>query len=423
MLDATKALTVIAEIDPTWRAVLDARLATIEADLDSNAVFRPKDLPHTHFMRFVIIEDHALPPLLAWESNHDREASVYLAEAVRAAPALDKVFECCRGYPAAAFRDDKARVTWLLEHAVRAAAFYTGYRGVPRDQVVNDRKLHDALRDEIDRPGGREALAGLHGCEIQRRLREQVRATHPELDTSAQGDEEWRWLLGKVLALVVLAVLLVPLLLIAIPSYFVLRAKEESDPYDENTRPVHDDKDLSAFEDRVTQNQLTHIVDIKPGAFRLGLLTAALTAIDVIARVYSVRGNLGGIISIHFARWVIIKDRWSQGPKRHRLLFFSNYDGSWESYLGEFVDRAAYGLTGVWSNTVGFPYSRHLLGAGARDEEAFKQWTRRHQIATQVWWSGVRDSTVQNIRDDIWIRRNLDRGFADDEVNRWLRKL
>ena len=87
--------------------------------------------------------------------------------------------------------------------------------------------------------------------------------------------------------------------------------------------------------------------------------------------------------------------------RRHRLLFFSNYDGSWESYLGEFIDRAACGLTAVWSNTVGFPRTCRLLGAGARDEEAFKQWTRRHQILTQVWWSGVPDSTVQNIRDDV----------------------
>jgi hypothetical protein len=206
----------------------------------------------------------------------------------------------------------------------------------------------------------------------------------------------------------------------------VLRAKEKRDLADVNTRPVHDDKHLANDEDPdgVTQNQLTHVVDIKPGWFRLATLRFVLTAIDVIARVYSVRGNLGGIISIHFARWVILVDRRAQKKDvRHRLLFLSNYDGSWESYLGEFVDRAAYGLTGVWSNTVGFPRTEGLLGAGAHDEEAFKQWTRRHQIHTQVWWTGVPDSTVQNIRDDIWIRQNLGRALPDDEVAAWLRKL
>ncbi len=423
MLDATNALTVIAEIDPTRRALLDERLAAIADKLHENALFRPKDLPHTHFMRFVIIEgDGTLPALLAWECNHDRDASEYLALAVRAV-SFDVVFECCRDYPRASGRDDAARIAWLLAHSVRAAAFYTGYRGIPRDQVVNDRAVHDAIREELDRRGGREALAGLPRHEIQRRLREHVRATYPHLDTSVSDDEEWRWALAKALVILGGILALPVLLVVALPWYYVLRRKERTDVADPNTRPVHDDKHLSELEDKVTQNQLTHIVEIKPGTFRLATLIFVLTAIDLIARAWEVRGKLGGITSIHFARWVIVFDRWSTGRKRHRLLFFSNYDGSWESYLGEFIDRADFGLTGVWSNTVGFPDTKHLICAGAADEEAFKQWTRRHQIPTQVWWSGVPDSTVQNIRDDIWIRRNLDRTLTESELDRWLRKL
>jgi hypothetical protein len=186
---------------------------------------------------------------------------------------------------------------------------------------------------------------------------------------------------------------------------------------------VHDDRELADFEDQVTQNQLTHIVEIKPGLFRYATLVTVMYAIDLLARIHFVRGNLAGITSIHFARWVILKDRWSKGRKRHRLLFFSNYDGSWESYLGEFVDRASNGLTAVWSNCVGFPRARHLIRAGARDEEAFKQWARNHQIRTQVWWSGVPDSTVQNVLDDLTVRRYLAGGLGDDEIQGWLRKV
>jgi len=421
VLDATQALTIVAEIER--REDLDRRLAAIADDLAHNAVFRPGELPLTHFMRFVIVEDHELPALLVWESNHDRDTRAYLAEVARVAPSIDLVFECCTGYPARPTRDDAARLAWMLERSVRAAAFYTGYRGVPRSQVVNDRQVHDAIRAALDRPGGRAALAGLPAGEIQRRLCEEVRTTHPELDSSVQDDEEARWAIGKLLAILGLLAVLPILLVIAGPWYLVLRAKERADVPDPNTRPVYDEHGLSAFEDKVTQNQLTHLVDIKPGWFRLATLSIVLTAIDVIARVYSVRGDLGGITSIHFARWVILRDRRPGVAPRHRLLFFSNYDGSWESYLGEFIDRAAFGLTGVWSNTVGFPRTERLLGAGARDEEAFKQWTRRHQIRTQVWWSGVPDSTVQNVRDDVAIRRNLDRGLSDDEVTAWLRTL
>jgi hypothetical protein len=421
MFDATKALTVYAEINPDRRAALDSRLITIANDLDGNPLFRPKDLPHTHFMRFVVIDqDGELPALLAWETNHDRPASEYLAGVVRTS--IDNVFECCTGYPAGA--DDITRVEWLLRHRTRAAAFYTAYRGVPREQVVNDRRVHEALREAIDRRGGRAAFEDLPGCEIQRRLCEYVRTTKPELETRVTDDQEWRWALSKLLAIVFLAPgVLILAILVGPWWYLTLRSREKSDVPEPNTRPVHDDKGLAAFEDRVTQNQLTHIVEIKPGRFRYATLTFVLFAIDIIARAWEVRGQLGGITSIHFARWVIIRDRWSKGRKRHRLLFFSNYDGSWESYLGEFVDRAAFGLSGIWSNTEGFPRTRSLISDGAKDEEAFKQWTRRYQIISQVWWSGVPDSTVQNIRDDIWIRRNLDRGLADDEVHAWLRRL
>jgi hypothetical protein len=426
MLDASKALTVIAEIEEDRRRVLDERLQAIAADLDGNPVFRPQELPHTHFMRFVVIEkDGAFPALLAWETNHDRDAALYLADVLRAAPSIDRVFECCAGYPADG--NDEARAAWLVRHSVRAAAFYTGYRGVPHDQVVNDAALHEALREAIDKMGGRTALEGRPPAEVRRYLCDEVRKARPELDVSEPPSDELRWKAGWALAAIIFLALLPLLIVIGIPWYLYLRYREERDREDaiENTRPVHDDKELARFEDLdgVRQNQLTHLVDIKPGWFRFATLCIVLFALDVIARVHSVRGHLGGIISIHFARWVIIRDRWSTEKKRHRVLFFSNYDGSWESYLGEFVDRAAFGLTGVWSNTVEFPKTRRLLGEGARDEEAFKQWTRRHQIKTQVWWSGVPKSTVQNVRDDVWLRCNFERRLSDNQVNEWLRRI
>jgi hypothetical protein len=429
MLQATQALTVIAELapGPTPRALLDHRLARIAADLDRNPMFRPCELPDTHFMRLVIIDDPQgeLPSLLAWECNHDGYAPDYLAQVARAVPSIDAVFACCVDYPPSGVIDVDGWVAWMLAHSYPCGAFYTAYRGVPRSAILNDRLVHDAIRDVLDRED-RAALCRLPRIEIQRRIREQVAERHPELDLSPTGDEEARWVIGKILAACGVLVLLPFMLVLALPWYLVLRRKETTDFATAYARPVDLDPAIHDAEDHVIQNQLTHVVDIKPGAFRLATLWIVLKAIDVAARVYSVRGNLGGITDIHFARWVILRDRRDpapDGPRRHRLLFFSNYDGSWDSYLGEFIDRAAYGLTAVWSNTRGFPATEHLVFAGARDEEAFKQWTREHQIPTQVWWTGAPDSTVQNVRDDTWIRRRIDRGLSDDEIVTWLRKL
>ncbi len=51
------------------------------------------------------------------------------------------------------------------------------------------------------------------------------------------------------------------------------------------------------------------------------------------ARKIFVFGKLGEISTIHFARWISI-------DHGQRLLFLSNYDGSWTNYLGDFRDEA-----------------------------------------------------------------------------------
>jgi hypothetical protein len=429
MLDATQALTVLAELDPRpgARALLEDRLAAIAADLDGNHVFRPGMLPDTHFMRFVIIDDPRgeLPPILAWETNHDGRAAAYLEAVVRAVPAIGAVFEGCAGYPPTGTDDLERWVGWMMAHAYPAGAFYIAYRGVPRNQVLNDRHVHEAIRELIDRDD-RMVSCGQSPSELQRQIAERIAERSPDLDLTTDDGQELRWLIGKLVAALGALLLLPFVLVLALPWYAVLRRKETTDLSTAYTRPAPMDPRVREAEDRATQNQLTHVVDIKPGRFRLATLWLVLKAINVVAQVYAVRGDLGGITAIHFARWVILRDHRPARrghPRRHRLVFFSNYDGSWESYLGEFIDRAAYGLTAVWSNTVGFPATEHLVFAGARNEDAFKQWTREHQIATQVFWTGSAGSTVQNILDDIWIRQRLDRGLGDDEIARWLRKL
>ena len=158
--------------------------------------------------------------------------------------------------------------------------------------------------------------------------------------------------------------------------------------------------ELKSQEDRVVQNQLTHVVAVKPGIVRRYLLRFVLGSIDKLARNYFNQGDSGGIPTIHFARWVLLEEE-------NLLVFFSNYDGSWENYLGDFIDLAARGLTSVWTNTEGFPRTRLLVGLGARDEERFKNWTRAHQVYTEVWYSAHRDLTVKNVLQNAAIARGL----------------
>jgi len=175
---------------------------------------------------------------------------------------------------------------------------------------------------------------------------------------------------------------------------------------------------LIEAEDIAVQNQMSAVTDVKPGWLRLVTLRAVLRLVDFLARNWWDRGALNGIPSIHFARWFLIE----QGG-RHRLVFCSNYDGSWENYLGQFIDEAASGLTGIWSNTLGFPAARWLFLRGARREREFKNWVRSRQIRTQVWYSAYPDLSVEDVWNNSAIRRDLQGVRGLGRKREWLRRV
>ena len=159
---------------------------------------------------------------------------------------------------------------------------------------------------------------------------------------------------------VLLGIIALPLLIVLLPLillfFIVLRIQEFVDAQAPLPPPLPVDPRLFAHEDVYIMNHLTTMVNVKPGAFRLRTLKVILWVVNLLAKAYFTTGNIGGIPTIHFARWLLMEND-------RRLLFFSNYDGSWASYLGDFVDKANYGLTAIWSNTDRFPPSQFLFWA------------------------------------------------------------
>jgi hypothetical protein len=165
-------------------------------------------------------------------------------------------------------------------------------------------------------------------------------------------------------------------------------------------------------EDRVDQNGLTHLVPIKPGWYRSFALGVMVHLVTALSDAGALIGRLGGIQTIHFARWVVLDDG--------RLLFFSNYDGSWEAYLGDFIDKASLGLTMIWTNTLWYPKTRFLLFQGAKDEEAFKAWTRACQVPTQVWYSAYPLLSVGDVLHNAKVRELLGQKLDAESAERLL---
>jgi Dyp-type peroxidase family len=110
--------------------------------------------------------------------------------------------------------------------------------------------------------------------------------------------------------------------------------------------------------------------------------------------------------TIHYAKWFRL-------PKTDKLIFLSNFDGSWESYLEDFIMKAHPGQTAAWSNGVGFPKTNLLIYDGAKDGDRFKRWVRRQQVPTQFWYSRFPDLTTDQIRTNAVIHQGLARAHTD----------
>lgn len=151
---------------------------------------------------------------------------------------------------------------------------------------------------------------------------------------------------------------------------------------------------------------------LKPGVLRRVLLRFSFYVISIAARRAYRPGYLADINTIHFARWVRI-------PRTDRLVFFSNYGGSWESYLEDFVTKASAGLTGIWSNTRGFPRTRFLFLDGSRDGDRFKRWARAEQIPTSFWYSAYPELNTTIIRKNSRIRQGFHAARAS-QARDWL---
>jgi len=422
-----------------------------------------------HYARFVLLEhDTERGPQLAFGTDYDgpegeddcsesRALRFHLDELEReAGPGLQRIFSCCVGYEPGKLR------AFLTENRLPAATFYTGSSG----RSVNQIRWEAELRRRVDAVLDSGRFSDLPPEVVRERVIRELAQKYPEY-ASTPGELKLPEfppqpnLEGKVTALKVkvgLLVLLVLLLvatgvwwrlpgpelhdawtfwsptvrlgvagvaallgvgLVAWQLYAYFRRLERTDPQfqPEYTAEAHEQfRVASADENHFLQNQLTHLVPLKPGTLRWLLIRAVFWALQVLATNLYNKGKLGGIPSIHFARWVLIPNR--------GVLFFSNFDSSWQSYLGDFIDQASSGLTAVWSNTVGYPRTTNLLQAGSRDASRFLAWTRYHQLPTQVWYSAYPGLSIVNVNYNTEIHRGLaPQGRTEVDATSWLFRL
>jgi hypothetical protein len=417
-------LTFIAEIAPDRRASLDAAANALQQAADAPAHAPFGAIPMLHFASVVIFEDdpvRRLPALLVFESNIDGPVDPYVDTLVLAAAAdLHALFGCCRDYAVATPGNRAGIADYLRRHIVHPNTWHVGNFSHTADRIVREATLHGDVSRRIDQrtlQGGRPATASL----AHRLIDEEYRAGNFGWVPAPDGEPTWWDRNGpklRLAATVVVVALALPaigfwraqwrgavnglILEVALAVIYTaaLRGHEVHDvPQPQSDLDPALVKRLEITEDRGVQNHLASLTTVKPGLFRRLTLRVVLWGANLAART-SIQGTLAGIPSIHFAHWALVDDG-------RRLLFLSNFDGSWESYLDDFIDRASFGLTAIWTNTVGFPKTQFLVGRGARDGVAFKAFARSQQAPTRVWYSAYPSLTVQQVDRNSSIRAGL----------------
>jgi hypothetical protein len=211
---------------------------------------------------------------------------------------------------------------------------------------------------------------------------------------------------------------LLPLVIVATPLFFfVLRTREERDPEFCPRPRAADLETLQELEDRDITNQYTAIGPVKPGLFRLWLLTVLLVLTSFACRQIFTRGFLARVQTIHFAHWFFFDDK-------RRVVFVSNYDGSHQGYMDDFINKVGWGLNLLFSNGVGWPRTRWLVHGGSRIEQSFKYYQRRHQVPTQVWYKAYPGLALVDLKRNQRIREGLEQAaMSDAQALAWLKLL
>jgi len=398
-----RTLTVLAAIKPGEEKALRAVLRPIGDDVNGSrlpAVGRPHiAFPRSeriHFARLAILSDPDRGPgrhRLLYASVFDGSLDAHLAEIVALTTDLDTIWGRCEGYAGAG-----ELAAFMKSRAYEPAALYIAFRD--------------------------ETVASIHGVISARRARDQARdAGVPDPPTSPPGAMD---AIGAVTARVIRAAPILRDVVVAVAENGLanvyrgtLKVLASLDRYTafrllnrvtRNRLPprqspfssasldtcaaptplvpgdeIPSDRDPEFREDVVTQNQLTLVTVIQPGA--TARVRAVMSAIGSYSTRLSPKGSLTGVSTIHFVRWVIV-----DGGKR--LVMVSDYDGSWENYIDEFAEMILSGLDAIWETAFGYPPD------GARDLPAFKQFLRSHQVPAEVFYSAYPEQTVLNILHD-----------------------
>lgn len=418
-----EAFTLIAEIEDGRVDPLKQRLRSLRGESGGWNILPFPAMDRLHFAQFTVFEaskdlqGSPLQPRLVLLTTVDAPLAEHLEDlSTIRGEGMDAVFSHCKAYPAEAERSPATRRRFLEAHSIRAEAVHINRRG----RTVQQIRQEEFLRRELNAYVDSHDLRGLAALTVRDQMVDFVRGRN-DLDWALRAPDpcslswrvkEWLHLVSRLLLLI----LLTPLLLIGLPLFlWRLRYHEQRDQPDTSVAPAAAVRAIRDEEDYWAQNQVVAVGCLKAGFFRDMTTRGVMAVTDFSTRHIYNRGTLSGLNTIHFARWV----RFDGG---RRMFFASVYDGTVESYMNDFIDKAAWGLNAIFSNGDGFPPTVYMVGRGIADEKAYKRFLPTRLAQTCVWYSAYPHLTTKNIANNEALRRGFSTPMSEPQARSWLKR-
>jgi hypothetical protein len=173
-----------------------------------------------------------------------------------------------------------------------------------------------------------------------------------------------------------------------IPDY-VLRYFEKRYEYIPSTSDRNRNT-LMYYEDRWQQNQFNFWGPVKKGTFWKYRLLQFLKLSNWFARYVYTKGKLTEVSTIHFARITTTDNN-------EQMLFMSEFDGSWELYLNDFVSIGKQAVLNSWNNLEGCPPTKDGDPTPGFSNE-FLPYIRNYQIESLIWYSAYPNVSVNQVK-------------------------
>lgn len=102
---------------------------------------------------------------------------------------------------------------------------------------------------------------------------------------------------------------------------------------------------------------------------------------------------------IHFAHWSIVKgkdfpklspDQPKSDLKYDYLIFCSNFNGTWQQYIGAFSQVIPLGLDNIWRWSIGYP--------GSVPDAPFLDYIRHNQYSSEYYYNATPGASTNDIK-------------------------